>query len=101
MSGNFPEFLESTLERLAEKIAERIRHASAGSADDGPRLFSIEEAARYLGRTSHSVRHLINSGKLLAVRIDDRVFLDRRDLDAAIERAKDGAWGDPATAIKR
>jgi len=52
------------------------------------RLYTVEEAAMYLGRSVWSVRRLIWDGLLPEVRIDKRVQVDIRDLDAFIEHNK-------------
>ena len=52
------------------------------------RLFSVEEAAQYLGRSSWSVRRLIWSGELPEVRVGRRIHLDVRDMDTFIDRNK-------------
>lgn len=55
------------------------------------RLLTIPQAAAYLGRTVWGVRELIWKGKIPAVKIDRRVQVDVRDLDALIERSKSEA----------
>ena len=52
------------------------------------RLYTIEEAAVYLGRTIWSVRELIWKGVLPCVKIGRRVHLDRQDMNTFIERYK-------------
>ena len=52
------------------------------------RLYSIKEAAEYLGRTEHALRSLIHNGKVPIVRIDRRIQLDINDLDDLIEKNK-------------
>ncbi len=52
------------------------------------RLFSLSEAAIYLGRSTWSVRRLIWNGELPQVRADRRVHVDLRDMDAFIDRNK-------------
>ena len=52
------------------------------------RLYSLPEAATYLGRSTWSVRRLIWSGELPQVRAGGRVHLDVRDLDEFIEKNK-------------
>ena len=52
------------------------------------RLYSVEEAADFLGRTKEAVQHLIASGKIPTVRSDRRVFLDREDLERWIQSGK-------------
>lgn len=58
------------------------------SARIAKRLFTIGEAAQYLGRTECAVREMIWAGKLPSVKCDRRVFLDVRDLDSFIEQHK-------------
>lgn len=52
------------------------------------RLYSLPEAAIYLGRSTWSVRRLIWNGELPEVRAGGRVHVDVRDMDDFIERAK-------------
>ena len=52
------------------------------------RLYSIAEAAIYLGRSIWSVRELIWKGSLPSVREGRRVHLDIIDLDEWIEKNK-------------
>ena len=53
------------------------------------RLFSLSEAAVYLGRSDWSVRRLIWSGDLPSVRAGGRVHVDVRDMDEFIEKYKE------------
>lgn len=55
------------------------------------RLLTLEEAARFLGISTYSVRRLIWDGQLPAVRLTRRVQLDLRDLERLIEQKKDRA----------
>jgi excisionase family DNA binding protein len=52
------------------------------------RLYTIPQAAEYLGRSPWAVRSMIWSGKLLAVRDGKRLLLDVNDLDRWIEANK-------------
>ncbi len=52
------------------------------------RLYTIQEAAKYLGRSIWSIRELIWSGKLPAVKVGRRIHLDLYDLDDFIEQNK-------------
>lgn len=58
------------------------------SNNSAKRLYSIREAAAYLGRTIGAVREIIWSGKIPIVRCDRRIFLDIRDLERFIEQNK-------------
>ncbi len=54
------------------------------------RMYSIKEAAIYLGLSEYTVRTLIWSGELPFMKIDGgrKQLLDIRDLDAYIDRHK-------------
>ena len=52
------------------------------------RLYSVSEAAQYLGRSVWSVRELIWNGTLPSVRVGRRVHLDIVDLNRWIDRNK-------------
>jgi excisionase family DNA binding protein len=54
------------------------------------RLYSLAEAAEYLGRSEWSVRRLIWAGKLPQVKSGKRVHLDIQDVDRFIENNKIG-----------
>lgn len=68
-----------------EFIASAIHHQGQPSAI-APRLLTVADAARYLGRTEKSIRHLVQRRKLTSIRGDGRVMFDRVDLDAWIKR---------------
>ena len=71
------------LDALADAIAERvIARMQAGQPD---RLLTVEEAAKYLGRSARAVRHLVAEGILPVVREGRSVHLDRHELDRWIE----------------
>jgi len=52
------------------------------------RLFSVDEAAVYLGRTVWAVREMLWAGKIPFVKDGRRTLLDIRDMDAWIENSK-------------
>ena len=52
------------------------------------RLYTIPEAATYLGRSDWSVRRLVWKGLLPKVAAGKRIHLDVRDMDAFIDRNK-------------
>lgn len=59
------------------------------SVDEIKRLFSIPEAAIYLGRSDWSIRRLIWNGDLPQVRAGGRVHVDIRDMDEFIDKNKE------------
>lgn len=73
----------SRVEKLQEYKAKR-------KAPKGPakRLYSVPEAACYLGRTVDGLREMLYAGKLPYVKDGRRVLLDVKDMDAYIERLK-------------
>jgi excisionase family DNA binding protein len=75
------------LELLAEKLANKLSQVPNSLV---PRLLSVEQAAIYLGQTTEATQHLANAGKIPAVRVDRRIFLDRFDVDKWIDENKTG-----------
>lgn len=65
--------------RKGEEISKRF---------PSKRLFSLKEAAQYLGRGLYGVRELIWAGRLPVVRDGRKMFLDREDLDRYIDSLK-------------
>jgi len=53
-----------------------------------PRLYTLEQAAVYLGRSKEAVRHMANSGKIPTVRGDRCMAFDVQDLDNWIQENK-------------
>jgi hypothetical protein len=52
------------------------------------RLYSLPEAAHYLGRTLWSMRELIWKGSIPIVREGKRIFIDVKDLESYILKNK-------------
>ncbi len=85
--ANLDSLLNAFSDLIAAKVAERIAGPDKGP-QIRPRLLTVDDAARYLGRTKEAVQHMIASGKLKVVKSDRRVFLDVQDLDLWIEKNK-------------
>ncbi len=77
--------LTEIIEVLADAISERVCARLNGPART-TRLFTVDQAATYLGRSRTAVEHMINAGKLPVVRLDSRVSLDVKALDRLIEQ---------------
>ena len=99
MESGFPfeAFLDILADRVAAKVAERLGRAPAARL----RLLTVEQAAKYLGRTREAVQHMIASRKLPIVRADRRVFLDVKDLDGWIENSKEAGLTAPPSSAYR
>jgi excisionase family DNA binding protein len=78
-------FAQKVAERVEERVIDRLEHMAPQIQ---PALLSVRDAATYLGRSEQSIQHLIFSQELPVVRVGRRVHLDRRDLDAWIEKNK-------------
>ncbi|MBF0517103.1 MAG: helix-turn-helix domain-containing protein [Nitrospirae bacterium] len=52
------------------------------------RLYSIMDAAEYLGRTEWSIREMVWAGKIPCIRDGRRILIDVNDMDKWIERSK-------------
>lgn len=72
--------------KTSQEVKKAKRISNALSVPQ--RLFSIEEAAQYLGRPKSSVRGLIWSGRLPYIPEGRRQYVDVRDLDQYIEKNK-------------
>jgi hypothetical protein len=57
-----------------------------------PYLMSVRRTAEYLGRSEKAVRHLYERRILTPLRIDGRVFIDRREIDHKYEQARAQAF---------
>jgi hypothetical protein len=101
-----PEHQRRTLEIMADVLTEAIKQAvrealaEAGTAPtpQGPRLMRVTAAAEYMDCTPQHIHNLIARGVLKPVRWPleggepgRTVWLDRTDLDRAIEDAKNAA----------
>ncbi len=73
---------------LREEGRKNGGQASALSPRSMKRLYTLAEAAAYLGRSTWSIRRLIWNGEVPAVRAGGRVHLDVWDMDAFVEKNK-------------
>jgi excisionase family DNA binding protein len=53
------------------------------------RLYSLKEAAQYLGRTERALRHLVDRGKIPTVRIDSRIQFAIEDMNRLIDQHRE------------
>ncbi len=68
-----------------------IRNQQVGQAQGisyPKRLYSLPEAAHYLGRTLWSMRELVWKGSIPIVREGKRIFVDVKDLESYISKNK-------------
>jgi excisionase family DNA binding protein len=72
-------------ENLTDKGSQKERWSGRPFSK---RLFTLKEAACYLGRPVFGVRSLIWAGKLPYVKDGRKQYLDVQDLDRYIERSK-------------
>ena len=84
-----PPGVRHTGERMT-KVERLDKYKAARKNPKGPakRLYTVPEAAYYLGRTVNGLRQMIWSGKLPIVKDGRRVLLDVKDLDTYIEHNK-------------
>ena len=85
--------LQALVAAIAGEVASRVKsevtaHVENIASRVQPTLFNVKDAAVYLGRSEQAVQHLIFDKELPVVRVGRRVHLDRRDLDAWIEKNK-------------
>ena len=75
-------FNKEFIEELADEVVERL---SACVETKAKRLFTVPEAAEYLGRTPKAVDHLIDRGVIPVTKLDGKRQVDRAALDKLIE----------------
>ena len=101
-------FIDALARALVPAVAARMQE-HLGNGTNGtitPRLFTVAEAAKYLGRSKVYVQHLVAQRRLPVVREGGRVFLDVRELnrwiDANTEPAGESAMpAPPAVPLPR
>jgi excisionase family DNA binding protein len=76
-TGNFG--LDAFADAVAARIAARLNMGQE------PRLLSVTDAAKYIGRTPKALRHMIANGAIPTIREGGRIHLDRADLDKWID----------------
>lgn len=84
-SGPEAKRVEETLRLVVAELEAIKKHLGARIT---PRLLSLDQAAAYIGRTRRAVEHLVKANAFATVRYDDRVMVDRRDLDAWIDKSR-------------
>src|SRR5579862_1786176 len=85
--------LHTLVAAIATEVASKVKSEITSHVENlvgrvQPALLNVKEAAVYLGRSEQAVQHLIFERELPVVRVGRRVHLDRRDLDAWIEKNK-------------
>jgi excisionase family DNA binding protein len=79
----------SMLDQYFEEIAARLERRIDQRAPQNvapKRLFTVPEAAEYLGRSENAIKILIHRGKLPVTRIDSKSQIDKRALDKLIDQ---------------
>jgi excisionase family DNA binding protein len=77
-------FSEQFCTELASEIAKQVLAHMADQVLATKRLFTLAEAAEYLGRSEKGVRHMIERGTIPATRLDGKIQIDRTVLDKLI-----------------
>jgi excisionase family DNA binding protein len=80
------DIVEAIADRVVARVKAELSHIAPSHIE--PVLLSVKDAATYIGRSEQAVQHLIFQKDLPVVRIGRRVHIDRRDLDAWIEKNK-------------
>jgi excisionase family DNA binding protein len=75
---------------LKPKENQVIKKAQRISSPLSKRLYTLKQAAEYLGRSEWGMRELIWAGSIPVVRVEDgrKIFLDIEDLNDFINRNK-------------
>ncbi len=76
--------LDQYFEAFAARLERRIDQQTIPNGTP-KRLFTVPEAAEYLGRSENAVKLLIHRGKLPVTRIDSKSQIDKKALDKLID----------------
>ena len=83
-----------TLGTVPRQPGAAAEHSRRAVDCQSSRLLGLRDAADYLGLSFWTVRDLVNAGTIKPVRLPlagrdlRRILLDRRDLDALVDRSK-------------
>jgi excisionase family DNA binding protein len=69
------------IKRLADALVSRVLSERAPTTK---RLFTLAEAAEYIGRSPKAVEHLIHRGAIPVTKLDGKRQVDRETLDKII-----------------
>jgi excisionase family DNA binding protein len=78
-------FTEQFVSELASAVAKQVLAKMTEEGTVPKRLFTVQEAAVYIGRSPKAVDHLIARGAIQVTRLDGRRQIDRVALDKLIE----------------
>jgi excisionase family DNA binding protein len=79
-------FTQEFIDALAGAVAQQvISQLAAQGKMRQKRLFTVPEAAEYLGRTPKAVEHLISRGTIQVTKIDGKRQIDKSALDKIID----------------
>ena len=74
-------FEQQFIDKIADAVADRI---SRSTSSPTKRLFTLAEAAEYVGRSPKAVERLIQRGAIPVTKIDGKRQVDRAVLDKII-----------------
>lgn len=78
-------FTQDFIDTLAVAVAEQvIARLDAQGGMPQKRLFTVPEAAEYLGRTPKAIEHLIARGTIQVTKLDGKRQIDKSTLDRLI-----------------
>lgn len=74
--------------RLISVAPENNKKTGKSSDRENKRLYSINEAAVYLGRSVWAVREMLWAGKMPHIKDGKRILVDIEDMDRWIDKSK-------------
>jgi len=83
-TGIFERYNAAIARQVVEQLRPLLETFAGPTGGVQQRLFDVDQAAIYLGRTPQAVRLLIHRGKVPATKIDGKVQVDRATLEKLI-----------------
>jgi hypothetical protein len=82
--GIFEQYTAAVVRQVVEQLRPVVQSGAHLPGTVQQRLFDVDQAAIYLGRTPQAVRLLLHRGTLPGTKLDSKVQIDRVALDKLI-----------------
>lgn len=86
------ETMEEKKKRLELELEQLTSQMNAASVDIVPRMLTIREAAKEVGLSYNYIRSLCLSGRIVSIRVGNRIMVNREKLIAFLNSGKEETY---------
>ena len=86
------ETMEEKKNRLELELEQLKSQMNAASVDIVPRMLTIREAAKEVGLSYNYIRSLCLSGRIVSIRVGNRIMVNREKLIAFLNSGKEETY---------